>query len=161
MDLRELQKIIFAEAKRSKTLISTAESCTGGLIAGALTELPGSSAIFDRGFVTYSNEAKQDLLGVTSETLDRFGAVSVETAVQMASGALLNSASTLSLSVTGIAGPGGSDFKPEGRVCFALAQQNAETVSWQIEFGAIGRHAVRHNTVSHALTLIHDALKNH
>ena len=106
MDLPELQNIILAEAKRSKTLISTAESCTGGLIAGALTELPGSSAIFDRGFVTYSNEAKQDLLGVTSETSDRFGAVSVETAVQMASGALLHSASTLSLSVTGIAGPG-------------------------------------------------------
>ena len=139
-------------------MIATAESCTGGLIAGALTEVPGSSDAFDRGFVTYSNAAKQQMLGVTADTLAEFGAVSEEVAAQMAAGALRNSDAGIAVSVTGIAGPGGSEHKPEGRVCFGIAQPYG-TRTETVEFGAIGRHNVREATVQHALQLLLDALK--
>ena len=139
-------------------MIATAESCTGGLIAGALTEVPGSSDAFDRGFVTYSNAAKQQMLGVTADTLAEFGAVSEEVAAQMAAGALRNSEAGIAVSVTGIAGPGGSEHKPEGRVCFGIAQPYG-TRTETVEFGAIGRHNVREATVQHALQLLLDALK--
>ena len=144
---------ILAAARARKAVIATAESCTGGLIAGTLTEIPGSSEMVDRGFVTYSNAAKQQMLGVRADTLDAHGAVSEEIAAEMASGALSHSEATLAVSVTGIAGPGGSEHKPEGRVCFGLADPfgvQTETV----EFGAIGRHQVRAATVDHALRLI-------
>lgn len=145
-------------ARARGIMIATAESCTGGLIAGALTEVPGSSDAFDRGFVTYSNAAKQQMLGIRAETLDAHGAVSEEIAAEMASGALRHSAAGIAVSVTGIAGPGGSEHKPEGRVCFGIAEPfgtRAETV----EFGAIGRHRVRAATVEHALQLLLDALR--
>jgi nicotinamide-nucleotide amidase len=138
--------------------IATAESCTGGLISGAITEVPGSSDIFDRGFVTYSNAAKQAMLGVRGKTLATFGAVSEDVAREMAEGALARSDATLAVSVTGIAGPGGSEFKPEGRVCFGLAQHGRVTSVETVEFGPRGRHQVRAATVSHALDLLIRAL---
>jgi nicotinamide-nucleotide amidase len=145
------------ELCKSKGLVlATAESCTGGLVSAALTDIPGSSAIFDRGFVTYTNAAKQDLLGVTSDSLARFGAVSEEVAHEMALGALQRSKAGLAVSITGIAGPGGSEFKPEGRVCFGLADGDAVVTSTK-EFGALGRANVRAAAVTEALRLMTDA----
>jgi len=138
-------------------MIATAESCTGGLIAAAITEFPGSSAVFDRGFVTYSNIAKTEMLGVSKATLDLHGAVSEQVASEMASGALARSAAQIAVSVTGIAGPGGSEHKPEGRVCFGLASGHGLR-SETVEFGAIGRDAVRRATVTHALGMVLGAL---
>lgn len=138
--------------------IATAESCTGGLIAGTLTDVAGSSDVFERGFVTYSNEAKVDMLGVMPATLDAKGAVSEEVAREMADGALRASQATLAVSVTGIAGPGGSEFKPEGRVCFGLAQAGKPTIVETVEFGPLGRAAVRRAAVEHALALLAHAL---
>lgn len=135
-------------------VVATAESCTGGLIAGALTDNPGSSKVFDRGFVTYSNLAKMEMLGVTQDALDRDGAVSELVARQMAEGALAGSPATLAISVTGIAGPGGSEHKPEGRVCFGLAMKGGGTLTETRDFGAIGRDAVRLATVAHALSML-------
>ena len=145
-------------ARRKGAKIATAESCTGGLIAGALTEVPGSSDVFDRGFVTYSNTAKSDMLGVAPETIKTFGAVSEEVAQAMASGALRHSDATLTVSVTGVAGPGGSDYNPEGRVCFAIAQNGTAPRVETIDFGPLGRAKVRQSTVSHALNLLSAAL---
>lgn len=138
--------------------IATAESCTGGLIAAALTDVAGSSDVFDRGFVTYSNAAKIDMLGVQQATLDAVGAVSEEVAREMAEGALRASQATLAVSVTGIAGPGGSGFKPEGRVCFGLARAGKATVVETVDFGPLGRAAVRKASVDHALALLAQAL---
>ncbi|NNK79033.1 MAG: CinA family protein [Litoreibacter sp.] len=151
------QKIL--EIARAKgVMITTAESCTGGLIAGSLTEIPGSSKVLDRGFVTYSNDAKMAMLGVRAATLEAHGAVSEEVAAEMAEGALYNSKAELALSVTGIAGPGGSDHKPEGRVCFGVAQVGAPTRTETVEFGARGRSAVRAASVAHGIALLLDAL---
>jgi nicotinamide-nucleotide amidase len=138
--------------------IATAESCTGGLIAGALTDVAGSSDVFERGFVTYSNAAKQEMLWVKAETLATVGAVSEEVAREMAEGALRASHATLAVSVTGIAGPGGSEFKPEGRVCFGLAQAGKATRVETVDFGPLGRAAVRRAAVEHALQLLANAL---
>ena len=138
--------------------IATAESCTGGLIAGALTDVAGSSDVFERGFVTYSNAAKREMLGVRAETLEAYGAVSQQVAREMAEGALRHSAAGMAVSVTGIAGPGGSEFKPEGRVCFGLAMRGRETLVETVEFGALGRAGVRRATVEHALEMMMRAL---
>lgn len=147
------------EAARSRGLwIATAESCTGGLLAGAITTPPGASAIFDRGFVTYTNEAKRELLGVGETTLARHGAVSEEVANEMALGAIRRSRAHVAVSVTGIAGPGGSGHKPEGRVCFGLATRE-EVRAETVEFGAQGRDAVRAATVEHALRLLLQAVE--
>ncbi|SDC13941.1 CinA family protein [Ruegeria marina] len=142
---------------RAKTLgvtIATAESCTGGMVMAALTDIPGSSAVIDRGFITYTNAAKRDMLGVRKATLDAHGAVSEEVAREMAEGALDFSQATLSVAITGIAGPGGSEFKPEGRVCFALAGEGFDTETQTVEFGAPGRDAVRRAAREHALVLL-------
>jgi nicotinamide-nucleotide amidase len=147
-------------ARQSSTMIATAESCTGGMIAVALTDIAGSSDAFDRGFVTYSNAAKIDMLGVRAETLAQFGAVSEEVACEMVEGALSRSRANIAVSVTGIAGPGGSEFKPEGRVCFGLAQDGRPTRCETVEFGAIGRAEVRLATRDHALHLILKALRD-
>ena len=149
---------ILALARDKGIRIATAESCTGGMIAAALTDVAGSSDVFDRGFVTYSNSAKFEMLGVQAQTLTDFGAVSEEVAREMANGALLRSGAGLAVSVTGIAGPGGSEFKPEGRVCFGLAQTSKEVQTETVEFGAIGRAQVRQATVAHALALMGIAL---
>ena len=139
--------------------IVVAESCTGGLLAGALTTPAGASDVFDRGFVTYSNTAKTDLLGVTAALIAAQGAVSEPVAVAMAVGALARSAADVAVSVTGIAGPGGSDTKPEGRVCFGLARTGRRPVTMTVEFGAIGRDAVRLRTTEAALRMISDHLQ--
>jgi nicotinamide-nucleotide amidase len=140
----------------SNVMFTCAESCTGGMLAAALTELPGSSAMFDRGFVTYTNAAKIDMLGVSPTTLNEWGAVSEEVAREMAAGALARSKAGIAVAITGIAGPGGSDHKPEGRVCFGLA--TADGVSTQtVEFGALGRAKVRDAARDHALELLNAA----
>ena len=139
-------------------MLATAESCTGGMIAVALTDIAGSSAVVERGFVTYTNEAKVEMLGVRKTTLDAHGAVSEETAAEMATGALTRSHAHVAVSVTGIAGPGGSEFKPEGRVCFGLARIDRPVSTLTIEFGAIGRAEVREATTAHALHLLIDAV---
>ena len=144
-------------ARAAGIRLAAAESCTGGLIMAALTEIPGSSDVVDRGFVTYSNAAKLDMLGVKPETLDTHGAVSEQVAAEMATGALARSQAGIAVSVTGIAGPGGSDHKPEGRVCFGLATAFG-TRTETVEFGALGRAQVRAATVTHALKMIAAAL---
>ena len=141
-----------ARAKSAK--IATVESCTAGMVAAALTDIPGSSDVFDRGFVTYSNAAKIAMVGVSPQTLEKFGAVSVETAIEMADGGLAHSDASLVVSITGLAGPGGSALKPEGRVCFALAETGSETVVELHDFGALGRDAVREVARDYALDLL-------
>lgn len=139
--------------------IATAESCTGGMVAAALTDVAGSSDMFDRGFVTYSNAAKEQMLGVRAETLAAHGAVSEPVAREMADGARAASGVGLAVSITGIAGPGGSDHKPEGRVCFALAKKGTPTWAETVEFGARGRAKVRKAATDHALALLGRALE--
>lgn len=149
--------------RRNSLRLTSAESCTGGMVGAALTAIPGSSDVYDRGFITYSNAAKRELLGVTQAALDQFGAVSEQVADQMARGALHHSHADLAVSITGIAGPGGSDHKPEGRVCFGLAWTLGGTITTQtetLEFGPLGRDQVRQAAATHALQLFHDAAQN-
>ena len=137
--------------------IATAESCTGGLVAGALTEIAGSSAVVLCGFVTYSNEAKQSMLGVPAEVLAAHGAVSRATAQAMAEGALENSPATLSVAITGIAGPGGgSAEKPVGLVHFAAAARAGGRIARERRYGDIGRTAVRHASVLEAVAMLEE-----
>ncbi len=145
-------------AKAQGIMIATAESCTGGMVAAALTDIPGSSAVVERGFVTYTNDAKQQMLGVQGETLDAYGAVSEQVAQEMADGALRQSRAQLAVSITGIAGPGGSEFKPEGRVCFGLAAEGQPTRTETVEFGALGRDKVRQAARDHALEMLYSNL---
>jgi len=144
-------------AVKKSVMITTAESCTGGMVAVALTDIPGASAVIERGFVTYTNRAKIEMLGVCQTTLSAHGAVSEDVAAEMAKGALAHSAAQLAVSVTGIAGPGGSEFKPEGRVCFGIADGHAVS-SETVEFGALGRAQVRAAARDHALNLLRDRL---
>ncbi len=140
-------------------MIATAESCTGGGVIASLTDIAGSSDVVDRGFVTYSNDAKMDMLGVMRETLDRFGAVSQQTALEMAAGALRRSRAGLALSVTGIAGPGGgSPQKPVGLVWFGVALQGVPIVAEKRLFADEGRAFVRRQAVVTALQLGVEAL---
>jgi len=154
-----LARAVLDAARARGLMIATAESCTGGLIFAALTEVAGSSDVMDRGFLTYSNAAKREMLGVSRVTLAEFGAVSEEVAREMAQGALQRSGAGLAVAVTGIAGPGGSDHKPEGRVCFALAKARSCRVE-TVEFGAIGRAAVRRATTDHALQMLLQAVQD-
>lgn len=147
-------KVIELNARR-RTRIATAESCTGGLIGAALTEIAGSSAVVDRGFITYSNDAKMDMLGVTTETLQQFGAVSRETALQMAKGAIIRSNAQLSVAVTGIAGPGGATpGKPVGLVHLCAVHRDGHLIHKEMKYGDIGRTEVRLATVTTALQLL-------
>ena len=140
-----------------KLTIATAESCTGGLVAGALTDIPGSSDVIDRGFVTYSNDAKRAMLGVEAGTLANFGAVSKETATAMAVGALERAGVDLAVAITGIAGPGGATpGKPVGLVHFAAAARDGRIIHREHRFGAIGRTAVRQRSVVEALRMLMD-----
>jgi nicotinamide-nucleotide amidase len=135
--------------------IATAESCTGGLVAGALTDIAGSSDVVDRGFVTYSNEAKQQMLGVPAATIDKHGAVSRETAEAMARGALGHANADIVVSITGIAGPGGgSKDKPVGLVHFAAASRSGALTHKEMRYGEIGRAEVRHKSVLQALAML-------
>ncbi|MCV6586884.1 MAG: CinA family protein [Marinibacterium sp.] len=145
-------------ARQAGVMIATAESCTGGMVSAALTDIAGASSVVERGFVTYTNRAKIEMLGVRPDTLDAHGAVSEEVAAEMAAGALARSGAQLAVSITGIAGPGGSEFKPEGRVCFGLARDGQPVRTETVEFGARGRGAVRQAAQDHALGLLWDAL---
>ncbi len=144
------------DACRTRGLrVATAESCTGGLVAGALTEIPGSSDVLDRGFVTYSNAAKETMLGVPAVVLERHGAVSRETADAMAKGALTMSNADLAVAITGIAGPGGgSADKPVGLVHFAAAARDGRRVHREKRYGDVGRSAVRREAVAEALAML-------
>lgn len=150
-----LQGSQFLQTCRSKKLmLATAESCTGGLIASLITAIEGSSDVFDRGFVTYSNDAKTDCLGVPISLINKFGAVSKQVAKAMADGALANSGAHLSLSVTGIAGPGGgTQEKPVGLVCIASALIRSDTIVEKHIFSG-DRDAVRNKTVAQAITML-------
>lgn len=121
-DIDELAARVIAENRSAGRMVATAESCTGGLVAGALTEIPGSSAVLDRGFVTYSNEAKMEMLGVASDIIETFGAVSIACVWAMAQGALARSNADVAVAISGVAGPdGGTQLKPVGTVVFARA----------------------------------------
>lgn len=149
---------VLKAAKAAGLMVATAESCTGGMVAAALTDIAGSSAVVERGFVTYSNIAKRQMLGVSADTLEAHGAVSEEVAREMAEGALDHSEADVAVSITGIAGPGGSEHKPEGRVCFGLARVGRVTQVETVEFGAPGRAEVRAAARDHALALLLRAL---
>lgn len=153
----ELAQDILTRAMAAGLTVTTAESCTGGMVAAAITDIAGSSNIFERGVVTYSNAAKVELLGVQPATLEAHGAVSEEIAAEMAEGARARANADLAVSISGIAGPGGSEHKPEGRVCFGLASAKG-TRTETVEFGALGRGKVRAAATRHALTLLLDAL---
>ena len=144
------------EACRARGLkITTAESCTGGLVAGALTDIAGSSDVLDRGFVTYSNEAKQQMLGVPTDTIKKYGAVSRDTAEAMARGALGAGNADLVVAITGIAGPGGGNAdRPVGLVHFAAASRAGVLSHREMRYGDIGRSAVRHKSVLQALMML-------
>jgi nicotinamide-nucleotide amidase len=158
-DICDLADRFLKACHRHGILAATAESCTGGLIIAAMTDIPGSSSMVDRGFVTYSNEAKMDMLGVSATTLEAHGAVSSETAHEMAKGALERSRAGIALAVTGIAGPdGGSAEKPVGLVWFGLALAGKPVVAEKRIFENRGRDFIRHETVRHALTMGLDAL---
>lgn len=150
--LIELVYQLSEQLKAHKLSLTTAESCTGGLIAGLLTELPGSSVWFERGFVTYSNESKIEMLGVNPQLIDEFGAVSQQVAEAMALGALTQSKADLALAVTGIAGPsGGSTHKPVGTVWFAWAGTNYPLRSQCLHFDGASRSGVRQLACKHAI----------
>ncbi len=152
---RALSRSLLDLCRMRKLTIATAESCTGGLVAGALTEIPGSSDVVDRGFITYSNEAKHAMLGVETSTLETFGAVSKETAVAMAFGALENADVDLAVSITGIAGPGGATpGKPVGLVHIAVAARDGRINHREMRFGAVGRSNVRQQSVVEALKIL-------
>jgi nicotinamide-nucleotide amidase len=143
--------------RRKKLKIAAAESCTGGLLAATLTEIAGSSDVVERGFVTYSNEAKQAMLGVPTATLERSGAVSRETAEAMAEGVLAHAPVDLAVSITGIAGPGGATAgKPVGLVHFAAAARGGRLIHHERRYGDIGRADVRRASVVEALTMLHE-----
>jgi nicotinamide-nucleotide amidase len=154
-DPRALARSLLDLCRMRKLTIATAESCTGGLVAAALTDIPGSSDVIDRGFVTYSNDAKRAMLGVRAITLSTFGAVSKETATAMAIGALEKAGVDLAVSITGIAGPGGATpGKPVGLVHLAVAARDGRIVNRECRFGAIGRGAVRARSVLEALRML-------
>ena len=148
------------EAARTRgDLIATAESCTGGLVAGALTAVPGSSDVFDRAFVTYSNTAKSQMLGVPFWLIEKHGAVSEEVARAMAGGALTHSAASLVVAITGIAGPGGgTPEKPVGLVHFAVGRRESPLHHETVAFGDLGRAEVRRRSVEFALRLLRSRL---
>ncbi len=141
--------------KTKKLTVATAESCTGGLVAGAISEIAGSSLVLDRGFVTYSNEAKQQMLGVTPATIDVYGAVSKECAEEMAKGALAHAQVALAVSITGIAGPtGATPGKPIGLVFFCAASRSGRISAHDRKYGAIGRSEVRRASILQALAML-------
>jgi nicotinamide-nucleotide amidase len=154
-ELRRAAVRLLELCRERRLKVATAESCTGGLVAGALTEIAGSSDVVDRGFVTYSNAAKHAMLGVAEATLARHGAVSRETAEAMARGALGRADADLTVAITGIAGPGGgSAAKPVGLVHFAAAARDGRLIHREKRFGDIGRSEVRYLSVAEALDML-------
>ncbi|MBR0555625.1 CinA family protein [Ciceribacter sp. L1K23] len=157
-ELEALASSIIRDFTARGLTIATAESCTGGLIAGILTEIAGSSAVVDRGFVTYSNKAKMEMLGVEADTLRDFGAVSMQTALQMARGARAKAGTSVSVAVTGIAGPGGgSQDKPVGLVHLAAVASDGTAFHREMRYGDLGREEIRLATVKTALDMLIEA----
>ena len=151
----ELAARVLDACRTAGLMVATAESCTGGMVAAALTDIPGSSDVVERGFVTYSNEAKSELLGVPAAMIEAHGAVSEPVARAMAEGALTQSRADLAVAITGVAGPGGGTAtKPEGLVHFACARTGRATRHERIEFGALGRDEVRRRSVVQALEML-------
>jgi nicotinamide-nucleotide amidase len=156
-DIVAAARQLLAICKHKNLLVATAESCTAGLVAGTLSEVPGVSSILDRGYITYSNQAKHEMLGVPQNVLDRHGAVSRETAEAMARGVLGRARVDLAVSVTGIAGPdGGSAEKPVGLVHFAAATRTGKLAHAEMRYGNIGRTNVRKQSVLKAFLMLHE-----
>ncbi|WP_022695452.1 CinA family protein [Ponticaulis koreensis] len=150
-----LARLVLDDAQQRRLKIVAAESCTGGLLSAALIEIPGSSAVFERGFITYSNKAKEEVLGVPGDIIADYGAVSEVVARYMAEGALEESRANVAISITGVAGPGGGTrMKPVGTVHFALARENAPIRHRQENFGDIGRSEIRVASVEIALEML-------
>ncbi|PTW60257.1 nicotinamide-nucleotide amidase [Breoghania corrubedonensis] len=157
--LHAIAQDILENARAANMKIATAESCTGGLVGAALTEIDGASAVFDRGFITYSNEAKIEMLGVPQDMLREHGAVSAVVAKAMAEGALLRSQANIAVSITGIAGPqGGSVDKPVGLVHFAISSEQAGTSHFVRSFSNSGRSSIRMNAAGYALEIVSNAI---
>jgi len=153
--MRALAAQVLKACEARGLMVATAESCTGGMVAAALTDIPGSSSVVERGFVTYSDAAKAECLGVPTALIGTDGAVSEAVARAMATGALAHSRADLAVSITGIAGPGGgSAEKPEGLVHFACARQGGATTHARVEFGPLGRDRVRADSVQQALEML-------
>lgn len=153
--LKNMALLVMDDARQRRLKITTAESCTGGLLSGLFTELAGSSDVFERGYVTYSNRAKQDVLGVPGDLLADYGAVSEAVARAMAEGALQESRANVSVAITGIAGPGGGTaMKPVGTVHIACARENRAIIHNLHEYGDIGRSEVRLATLESALEIL-------
>jgi nicotinamide-nucleotide amidase len=156
-DINEAAEALLQVCQRRKLTVATAESCTGGLVAAAISAISGSSSVLDRGYVTYSNLAKQQMLGISAATLDAFGAVSKECAEEMAKGALLQGGVDLAVSITGIAGPtGATSSKPVGLVYFGAASRPGHVVTVERRFGDVGRAQVRRVSVLQAIALLRD-----
>ena len=159
-NLKQKAKIVYECLKSKNKILATAESCTGGMIGEMITSVPGSSKVYEYGFITYSNEAKQNLLGVKKGTLDSYGAVSAETVKEMATGALLKSGSDISVSVSGIAGPGGgSEEKPVGLVYIGIKSKDNDAKSYRFIFAGT-REEVRLETVKKAIELVIEEIEN-
>ena len=154
-ELTQAARALLDLCRRKRLTLAAAESCTGGLLAATLTEIPGSSDVLERGFITYSNEAKRAMLGVTPVTLAKHGAVSRETAEAMATGVLAHAPVDLAVSITGIAGPGGAvPGKPVGLVYLAAASRSGRLIQHERKYGDIGRAQVRRACVIEALTML-------
>jgi len=157
---RGLAQALLTTCAAKGLVVATAESCTGGLVAGAITDIPGSSQIFDRGFVTYSNAAKQDMLGVAEATLQAHGAVSRASALEMAAGALARSKADFAVAVTGVAGPdGGTPEKPVGLVHFAVVARSGGRKHVERRFGSLSRDEIRAKSVAQALEMLLEAAR--
>ncbi len=155
LTIMEAAEHLLTLCTRKHLTVATAESCTGGLVAGAISAISGSSAVLDRGFVTYSNRAKQQMLGVKPDTLDFYGAVSAQCAEEMAKGALAHAGVDLAVSITGIAGPtGATPGKPVGLVYFAAVSRGGQLIAHESQFGEIGRSQVRRLSVLQALAML-------
>lgn len=156
-EIRAAANALLEACKAKKLTLATAESCTGGLVAAALSDIPGSSMVLDRGFVTYSNTAKQQMLGVTPSTIDVYGAVSRECAEEMAKGALAHASVDLAVSITGIAGPTGAvPGKPVGLMFFCAASRSGRIIAHDRKYGDIGRGKVRQESVLQALAMLRE-----
>lgn len=153
-DTRARAETVLSTLASKGQMMATVESCTGGMIGAALTDIAGSSAVFERGFLTYSNEAKTEMVGVPAAMIEAHGAVSPEVAAAMAEGGLAHSHADIVVSVTGIAGPGGSDVKPEGLVCFHVVSRTGGSEAVTRRFGPLGRENVRRESVLQALDLV-------
>jgi nicotinamide-nucleotide amidase len=156
-DISDAAKALLKICQEKKLTVATAESCTGGLVAAAISEIAGSSLVLDRGFVTYSNMAKQQMIGVTPATIEFYGAVSKECAEEMAKGALAHASVSLAVSITGIAGPTGAvPGKPIGLVYFCAASRSGRVIARDCRYGDIGRSEVRRKSVLQALSMLRE-----